>query len=211
MTNTNYELKLKINENENKIMASPLEALPPELQTSTTKSLNAFNTRIQELPGSNQQTLYYPTLSNIIDRKSYLTNKIIILTFLFKNKPRDDKIKIVSEILDCLTENSDIIFNNYKDYICFIVILKKKLFELKKHKELKYKCENFIDIYYNKQCRAFTLKNERCGNKISRNVSKDFCKTHNIKYISKIVNIINKELPIDIARLCTNPLFYRNI
>ena len=85
---------------------------------------------------------------------------------------------------------------------------KQKLLEFKEHKELKYKCENFIDTYFNEDCRAFTLKNKKCGNKISLDVSKDFCKAHDKKYVSKIIKIINRVLPLDISRLCANYLFH---
>ena len=145
---------------------------------------------------------------NIIERTSYFSNKIIYLTCIFQTETRDEKIKIISKLLDCLDEHSDIVFNNYTNYICFISKLKQKLFEFKEHKELKYKCENFIDTYFNEDCRAFTLKNKKCGNKISLDVSKDFCKAHDKKYVSKIIKIINRVLPLDISRLCANYLFH---
>ena len=138
-------------------------------------------------------------LNNKIEKyyKNYHDDKVFRkkMTELFKDMNNEYKkkgrVQIILHIIQLLNEYSELIYkNNYDKYINFAKAIKIKLVELKKTKELKVPCNNFLNKYYpennnnnnNKYkyvCKAYTLCNRRCKNKININISNNLCSIHN--------------------------------
>ena len=152
----------------------------------------------------NKKVVFYIESKN---RKLEFESKLLPILQNFQNKSRVDKINDFYQVLQYIEEYSDIIFTPFGTYNDFIIDIKKKVIEFRKEEKIQNICNLILDKYYNEYCKAYTLKHIRCGNRISKDISYNFCRAHCKKYMEKIMKLVMNKLSYDTAGICVNQLY----